>query len=160
MDTIKALKKNERPFGLMTAEMQAKAKEIGIGEFWVYIEFGQNQMTSPAVWGKHPDRFNWGETVKLRPDYEPKPEIVECEVKANRHGLHFVDDEGRCLGIGMAINYPDFIGFKYAGGVVSTSPRHYYDGIEGEQTWQIYESKLLTKYEVLTPTHVLFSKKG
>ena len=35
-EIIKALKKNDKPFGLMSEEMQARAKEIGIQHFAVY----------------------------------------------------------------------------------------------------------------------------
>jgi hypothetical protein len=160
MDIIKALKENERPFGLMSEAMQVKAREIK-GDNWLGYEGMSIGEWKPRDIFVDTGDFVDSDTYRLRPDYDPKPENVECEV--------YVDGEDKCLcyrrtdkqgvdPLSCAVDDPDFIGFKYAGGVVSTSPRHFYDGVEGEQTWQIYESKLLTKYEVLTPTHCLFRK--
>lgn len=129
-DIIEQLKANEKPFGLMSEEMQQRATEIGIGEFWVYTEFGQMGLLQPPVWGKHPKRFEWDHAFRLRPDYE-EPEIEECEIYEDGGHLHFqyCMFEGNRHAIHQAIDHPDFIGFKFEDGMVGPASIYYRDAV-------------------------------
>lgn len=66
MNIIKALQQNEKPFGLMSEEMRAKAKGIGPLEFEVYLHKGDWY----EVCGDRSYRFEDFVTYRLRPDYE------------------------------------------------------------------------------------------
>jgi hypothetical protein len=163
MDIIKALQINKEPFGLMSTdeftneEMQAKAKEIERGAGDWFQRFGQEWHDA-----SHINKFANVYTYRLRPGYEIKPEIVECEIKA-------YDDSGwlkykRCLtaeGPPMRMTEAPadstFIGFKYDGGEVYATPRIYRTEILGEKTnYQAFLLRDIDEQEVLTPTHVLF----
>jgi len=90
---------------------------------------------------------------RLRSDYEEKPEIVECEVKANKTDLEF--QKGKLWKpVYMAVSYPDFKGFT-----------------DGEYLWGcMYKNKAdgtmqafilardIEHWEVITPKAVLFRK--
>ena len=75
---IQQLKDNEKPFGLMSEEMQAAAKDISRVDFQCYMRHG--------VWLKchiepgEEDTWTDGITYRLRSDYADEPEIVECEI--------------------------------------------------------------------------------
>lgn len=75
MDIIEALKQNEKPFGLMSAEMQAKAEEIKLVNF--LRRFGGTWYPAKT------DFFGTDLTYCLHPDYteEPKIEKVGLEMK-------------------------------------------------------------------------------
>ena len=62
-EIIQALKDNEKPFGLMSEEMQEKVKEIGIIEFQ-YWDFGW-ETCQIRDWAD-------GACYRLRPGYEEK----------------------------------------------------------------------------------------
>jgi hypothetical protein len=157
-EAIKRLMNNKRAFGLMDQDLQDKAREIGQPEFKMYMK--------NAKWVECGDVDNFDSTIvidqtyRLRPDYKEKPEIVECEVFTEGNRLRFISPRNENWTLDFALRLPGFSGFKYDGGTISLSPRRFYDGEKGEMLSQIYESDLLVKYEVLTPTHVLFSKKG
>jgi hypothetical protein len=89
---------------------------------------------------------------------------MECEVKLNRHGLHFVDNEGRCQGLQLAISDPDFIGFKYNDDRIKYkhqrlcgSPRVYLRKSDGLVLLEI-DFENIEDFAVLTPTAVLFKE--
>ncbi len=65
MNLIQELKENERPFGLMSEEMQEKAREIGAEKFIKFHGegFGTNNGHLEQVF-----------TYRVRPDYAEKPE--------------------------------------------------------------------------------------
>ena len=147
------LKNNEKPFGLMALELQNKAKELGIGVFDQWLG---------GIW--HPSDketfdgcFGTATAYRLRPDYQaPEAEVVECEVKQNRHGLHWVDEEGRGIGIGQACNDPDFIGFKLENRLWG---RLYKRKDNGDISTCIYATQL-DEYEIcdMAEAEVLFKK--
>ena len=68
-ELIEALKNNEKPFGLMSGAMQAKAKEIGDRDsFELYTDCGWG----PCVTGLRDVVLGvFDHTYRLRPDYEP-----------------------------------------------------------------------------------------
>ena len=74
-DLIQALKKNEEPFGLMSEEMQAKAREINKG-FEVCLQGGWAEC---GITGD----FSAEMAYRLRADYAEEPEVekVGLEMK-------------------------------------------------------------------------------
>lgn len=76
---IRQLMDNEKPFGLMSEEMQEKSKEIerGAGD-WFQHFLGR-------VWNNvsHIVSFNRKTTYRLRDTYTEELEIVECEITFN-----------------------------------------------------------------------------
>jgi len=168
---IEALKKNEKPFGLMTGEMQAKARYIGMGEF--------ERFTTLYKWNRCGDAHNFSRveecTYRLRPDYEQEPEVVECEVDTStelftyahpsKPDAQFTFSYALCsyahpskpdaqFTFSYALCCPGFIGFKY-----EDDPHGYPDcrRYKDPRTGQIYCFWAKGR-EVLTPTHVLFKR--
>ncbi len=151
MDIIKALKENEKPFGLMPEEMQAKAREMS-ADLQKFCTNGWVALQAPSA-----PKMKFA-TYRLRPDYE-ESEVVECEVKLYKGRLWWFNADGDpVLTINNAIDYPDFIGFKYEGGTVSGSCRLRKDiyGMKFVATHHVDPADY--GYEVLTPTHVLFRR--
>ena len=111
MDIIQQLKVNCRPFGLMSEEMQEKAKEIGeeVFNWWVAGDW----TICPVA------QFRSEATYRLCADYEEEPEIVECEIYLNPPNKEYcIYDKGgnhSAQNLCNAINDPDFIGFKKDG---------------------------------------------
>lgn len=71
-NVIQQLKDNEKPFGLMSKEMQDKANAIGFhGNFRLYLHPGWGGIIDNPTYG-----HSWMITYRLRLDYEAKPEIV------------------------------------------------------------------------------------
>jgi hypothetical protein len=96
--------------------------------------------------------------AEIVPDYEEKPEIVECPVSNSGDPVQFCDSNMNPLGdLSDAIDCSDFIGFKYEDEFVDINPRLYVlrdcDGKKCETSMLDSE---VGDYEVLTPTHVLF----
>ena len=79
MDIIQQLKDNERPFGLMSKEMQEKAREIGKRtNFETYCGIKSKPPWLPIIGDS--EEFIEEFTYRLHPDYKEEPEIVECEI--------------------------------------------------------------------------------
>jgi hypothetical protein len=154
-EIIQALIDNEKPFGLMSEEMQAKAKEIGHRGFIYYTGDG----TTTWITCHLDSRFDRFRTYRLRPDYEEKPEIVECEVYVStthiNKNVKFDREEPYFLYEATAM--PDFIGFKYEGGYVCVYARGYRRS-GSDVIYYGMQLDSVDKYEVLTPTHVLFQR--
>jgi hypothetical protein len=156
-DLIQALKENEKPFGLMSGKMRARARVIGELEFECY------ENSEKFEWGKLAifDEYNFSQelTYRLRPDYVEKPKVVEIPVRIYQGSLHYQGIAGM-RALASAPNYADFLGFKYDSGCVSPLPRIYRfgDGMGGSLHYTINHETLSEddKWEVLTPTAVLF----
>lgn len=156
MNVIEALKKNEKPFGLMSEEMQEKAKKIGWNSFQYYHRDGHYRDVRP-------DGFVNSETYRLRQDYKEEPEVVKCPISKGASESY----SGLLIYINLARNSletllcsapnePDFIGFLYEDGRISPLPRIYSDNTG---VWFVHEKGDIVDWELLTPTHVLFRKK-
>ncbi len=81
MDVIQQLKENCRPFGLMSEEMQEKAKEMDKKD-------GDKFQRWQGVWNFNHAKgggFSTQSAYRLRPDYQEEPEIVEvrCPLCSN-----------------------------------------------------------------------------
>ncbi len=76
---IQQLKDNERPFGLMSEEMQEKAKEIECYNFLVYWENGKTIRWFPT--DQYLSKgFMRDKAYRLRADYEDEPEKIEVRI--------------------------------------------------------------------------------
>ena len=153
-DLIKALKENEKPFGLMSEEMQDKAKKIGKDTKFERFYASQWNVVNGEL-------FSTNATYRLHPDYEEKPEIVECEVKPpDTANMMWVDTSplaernagSNTMDFCSCTMHLDFIGFKYEGVGVCAHARLY---VCDEGLTYIYYENGLT---ILTPTHVVFKK--
>ncbi len=157
-EQIKALQDNEKPFGLMSAELQEVARTgkglndedferycSGHGGKWVRIHAGTLGTKS--------------DTYRLRPDHQLESSIVEIPVDPPSHSIHGLsfqkDDNIRPLY--AASEYPDFIGFKYQDDTVSGFSRMY-RGKSGGASFNAVPFENLDRYTVLHATHVLFQE--
>ncbi len=151
-DLIQQLKDNRYPFGLMSEEMRAKAKDMDIADFQFY--------TSDRVWEDYPaGDFYYDQATRLNPDYEEKQGIVECEVYTESNSVHnllmFKYDGDKGSYLNEAPDFPDFIGFKFEDGIVTAKPRRYkMDGV-GSHGFGV---ESIDSVEVLTPIAVLYRK--
>lgn len=126
MTIIEQLKANEKPFGLMTNEMQREMVRHKLkGHRQVYSGSSEWEMHDPDT------SLNTDDTYRLRADYTEQPEIVECEIytkDSSTQGVYIkVYDFGHQKGLGLG-QYPDGykrIGFKFADGTVMGKPVKY-----------------------------------
>jgi hypothetical protein len=145
-ETIKALKENEKPFGLMSAELQEAAKEIGKAKFqW----FSAGWMPAGPTNILHSNH-----TYRLRPDYQPESDVVEYPISVGSDGiLGFLYGKNAFnTRLNCAIEQPDFIGFKFEDGRILPTPIKYSGAGIQLVTGKHDDS------EVLHATHVLFRR--
>ena len=155
MDLIKALKHNEKPFGLMTQEMQDKAKEIGRSRFQYYRSDNEGEWHDCRV------DFEYSVVIayRLKADYTEESGVIECDVFESCGQLVYRKDG--CYTLSLAVNNPNFIGYKYEG--------YSYMGVQNHilsQPW-VYSNDtkdiICTKYNMYTTpvhaTHVLLRSK-
>jgi len=149
MDIIDQLKKNEKPFGLMSKEMRDKANKIGPQEFqyWANRKWaGPNSCFAPE-----------NIAYRLRSDYVEEPEVAKCEIFPHHNQMKYDAPNGNgAIRLHKAITDPDFIGFLYESGQVEFLPRVFKGSTS---TKSICQFRDLSDIEVLTPTHVLFRSK-
>jgi hypothetical protein len=153
IDLIKALKQNEKPYGLMSWEMQEGISgRRDNSDIEYYTDAGEwkpvNEHGIPAVCDA---------TYRLRPDYEEKPEIVEMEVFMSETCLKYKASDNCQWSLSYAINKPDFIGFKYEDGNIYPQPVMYSENGGLHFISQI-ESFISGKDIANRPTHVLFQR--
>ncbi len=119
MNIIEQLKQNEKPFGLMSREMQDKAEEIG-KEHFVWWQDTRWRGTAPT--------FSFSNNVyRLKSSYTEKPKVIELEIKPQKgvlvigspsHGYAlYTDAPALCPEDGCY-----FAGFKYSRDVTSFAP--------------------------------------
>ena len=143
---IEALQGNLAKFGSMKSCRVIMARQIGYKDFL--------RLNSVGMWVNEIVGFRNDDIYRLRPDYEEKPEVVECEVYAKDQHLHFYGD-GQEHALHQAMDEVDFIGFKYEDGVVMAESRRYI-GIGDKLTHALFQSPAINSIKVLTPSHVLF----
>ncbi len=121
---IQQLTDNEKPFGLMSAEMQEAMLTIDKVEDIEQMVCRANLKIDWVSMSIRVDKNRCSHmegTFRLRSDYAEEPEIVECEIKpqpcyAGNLGFAtpFTDQYTATL-LCDASKYPDFIGFKAHG---------------------------------------------
>ncbi len=151
MTIIQQLKANEKPFILMSEEMQAKAIELKLSQFqyygYIYRWYDMNES-----WDEKP--FETLKVYRLRADYEEEPEIVEIRIY-NEGNERYFEDEGEPCQMTSAINSKDFIGFKFEDGKTRSVPIVYGHNDRTVFYYEVDSDKLAT-YTVFHATHVLF----
>ena len=156
-ELIQALKENKYPFGLMTDEMQEKAKEIGPGDFSMYIK--DNTWVQCGDCNNFHTKIVTDKIYRLRSDYvspEDKPEVVECEVFFDKKDFA-MKYRGQLSSntLDVAIRCRDFASFESEGILYG---RLYKDKETGDiVTW--IRKDALDCYDVLPVDNVLFWSK-
>ena len=154
---IHALKNNKYPFGLMTEEMQAKAREIGIRLISLYTRNVDGKYEFLHWSARQQSSFYENKVYQLPDHYAERSEIKKCTIRPD--GICLVYDRVRkAIDIAFAASDPDFFGFEYEDGSVHPFARKYQykDKTRGHlATLCTLESG---ETEVLIPTHVLFRK--
>ena len=154
---IELLKDNEKPFGLMSEEMQEKARKIGIlGNFRQFVGPGWG-----GIYKATGCNFHDIKTYRLRPDYTEEPAIVECEISKTDDGSlgYRRKCNGGCGGSNLLFRVladPDFIGFKFEDGIVTGLLIRYK---MPHRMFSTFAYKNFAEIEVLHATHVLFRRK-
>jgi len=161
MSIIEDLQNNEKPFGLMSEEMQAKILTIDPKDVECLMS------TPPVKWGSC-DNFSWtnmsrhhNNTYRLRPDYTEEPEIEKCKIEwqgLSGFKLGYVK-EHHVRHLHQALDDPDFIGFLYEDEEVRTSPVKYSPRTGATSHWGMFKSIESGKTKVLHATHVLFRRQ-
>lgn len=148
---LEQLKQNEKPFGLMSAEMQEKAREIGKPFF---LFWDGDKWTARGVCAVFGDEYAYC----LRADYKDEPKIVECAIFASGVQLMYAGPSGP-TGIHKACKDPDFIGFKFEDGSwyeVPIKPVNRSDSLPGRNI--TLDDIVSGSIRVLHATHVLFRR--
>ena len=112
-EIIQALKSNEKPFGLMSEEMQDTLDKALIRDIQSYSDGSWVPLRLPLI---EIDDYE-SNAYRLRADYQPKPEVIECKVIIDP------DAERLCYRrhshveefIWTASSHPNFIGFDNEG---------------------------------------------
>lgn len=151
-DTIQALKDNLATLRGMDGDLRRAMGSIEKKEFIFLL--------SDGTWDKaNPKQGFEYEIYRLRDDYCPEPEIVECEVKMVGDVLRYNDPtEGEDTMIMCAPAKVDFIVFKYEDGLVRSTPRMYETYIGKGGVSAITDINYVDGDKVLTPTHCLFRR--
>ncbi len=150
-DLIKQLMDNKEAFGLMSPEMQEKAKGIGmVNYFRLFGNVGWGGIIKDTSYV-----FFTEYAYRLRSDYEEKPEIVECEIYS-KGTLYYRDIGGIQRSLSRAIEHPDFIGFKFEDGTILACPVMYH--FDGNRTDEINGLEM-EDVKILHATHVLFRRQ-
>ena len=160
-NVIQQLKDNEKPFILMSEEMQEWMLTVEKPED---IEHMVCRVNLTIDWFSMSIRLDKGNckhmegTYRLRADYEDEPEIVECEIKPDDQGwFKFKMRDGELAQfIHCAVNHPDFIGFKFLSGQVELTPIVFKGSCS---TKSICQFRDLAELKVLHASHVLFRRK-
>ena len=156
MNTIERLKQNEKPFGLMDAEMQEKAREIrGLRNSCDFLKLSTHgQWVDDA----NLNTFITYLTYRLSADYQEQPEIVEKEVLADSYdgSLYVQRGEDGVSWLYNCLSDPDFIGFKYEGDPSAYAEARRYKDINLSHTYSTWATGRIA----ITPTHVLFRKNN
>lgn len=156
-DLILALKNNEKPFGLMSEAMQAKAKEIERTNFNYYHH--SNEWICTVGSGD----FSLDMTYRLRADYtepvEDEYELVKIEPQKNFGGdLGYTKPLSESACLSAACDDPNFAGYLYEdGSVYNNSTVYKKSGCFGGEKTDM--DRLNSRsVDVLRPTHVVFKK--
>ena len=118
MDLIEEMKKNERPFGLLTDDKKELLRNIEIEDCRIFKSGGWTNCLNVVF------NFENKYTYCIRADYHPEPEIERCEVFKGENEFRYKRDrDAMSLGIEIAVRIIDFIGYEYEGGRKGIHPR-------------------------------------
>ena len=145
-EQIEELKNNLAEFRFMPKTLSDRATAIGRGQFEILFPNGTFQKGSSVV-------FDPKGVFRLRKDYTPEPDIVECEIKWEDDGRGYA----RKKSIDCWMGHKQFIGFKFEDGTWCELPIMPVDGqvFNGiVDISQIVDGTIT----VLHATHVVFRK--
>ena len=146
---IEAMQGTGAKWQVFDDKMKIAALRIGIHHFEGLNDYGKWVMVSRGC------KFIDENYYRLKQDYAPEQEIVECEIKPDTFGHLRYDIGSDKKSIHLAVTQKNFIGFKYENGTISPVSRLYIDS----KDYVDYEIEPGAKEmpKILTPTHVLFS---
>ena len=113
-ELIEQMKKNEKPFGLLSKDEQ--------NWFWIVratcgIEIYHN--TNGWIDAGYMPVFSKATTYRISPDYQPEPEVVEFEVGLDQAKEHLKYNNGHFTA--GAVSLLDFAGYKFSDMTISYS---------------------------------------
>ena len=152
-NVIQQLIDNEKPFILMSEEMQTKLMQVAAKDIRCL------QAVPGEVWVACGPKINWGSkpcrstcTFRLRPGYKDEPGVVECEICLKKPGdyLYYVRRGVEERRLHRAFDDPDLAGFLYK-------------PVFGEEIypepWLNLDVEQNGNYKMTHATHVLFRRK-
>ena len=156
-ELLEALKKNKMAFCKMSGKMQDAAKELGKNGNFLYLDESGHFI---ELHGESDNYiFTPNRTYRLRPDYQEEAEVEKVAVyeSGSMGSLTYKRGNEKPWNLQTAAADPDFIGFLYEDGSVRPYGRVYK---YGPNFYSVLTEKEIAsgKWEVLTPTHVLFRK--
>ncbi len=156
-DLIQQLKDNEKPFGLMSAEMKRKMRSLDTEHLQIYQVGDWFDLDQPL--DRIQDLLQY--TFSLRPDKVEQPEIVECEIRCNDSVGRFYFDGLNMCPLSQVFNDPDFIGFKFKDGtVMGSSVKYSVPGITSRGYFALYGDIKTGQALEHHATHVLVRSKN
>ncbi len=160
---IQQLKDNEKPFGLMSEEMQAKAHQIVASD-----KSGTDfRRYNGRDWDikSNLNTLCRDDTYRLRADYEEKPGIVECEIQEvlideDHYMKQYKGMDGQWFRMMILPDGYETAGFKFAGTkqIINKDFGFSHNGID-ILPFVDYDNLKSGRYDIYHATHVLFRSK-
>lgn len=113
MSLIEQLKHNEKPYGLNSKKEQECFEEVGRENCLVYCFGNFEKITAD---------FNTDLTYRIKPDYQPSPQMERCEVSVGLKGI-FYQRNDYYKDLHEAFSSPDLMYFEYEDGEKTIFPR-------------------------------------
>ncbi len=152
-EIIEALQKNEKPFGLMSDELREAFRDIYTPlNLDIYLSNGW-MICGSSDW-------NDESVYRLRNDYKPESDIVECEIVDGEYiELHKNGAYERRKPLSKAFNDIRFMGFKYADGIIRPTPTYFGGKFSNTYSQIAADDFKAGNYTILHVTHVIFKGK-
>ena len=124
-EIIKKWQENEKPFGLCSKEMQDWANRQIKGRcFRVYSNPDGEWLDAPYT-----TPFGAAATYRLRPDYQPEPEEIVCEVRPDKAQWYlFIEYCGMLVELTSSISFIPAKGFRFDRAVFANG-QHSHTGV-------------------------------
>jgi len=152
-ELIEKLKKNEKPFGLLSEEEQEVLRNTPT-EHRLYFD-GYGWVNDPT------EGISRNNAVQIKDDYEPCPKFIECEVFCKEDGDLMFWYQCDNWVLDMAPKFANFIGFMYdcTPCIVDSQPMAYRIG-DGRYLYSVSGLDRIKSGEatVVRPSKVLFRK--
>ena len=107
-DMIEKLKKNEIPFGLLSSEEQECLVEVKRHNCTNYLE---SKLWTNCSGGLFANTV----VYRIKPDYQPEPKLVDCEIY-KKAGTLWAEFDGIKYKIFELLSQEEFAGFYHTGG--------------------------------------------